>query len=446
MKSKELYKLLLPVFFIMIVPGCVTVIKDYSDVPDSTPPGRVDNVTYTSSPGGAILRYTLPDDEDLMGVKAVYTNEKGMELMTRSSKYIDSLIISGFGTTEEQEVTLYAVDNSNNESEPYTISIIPGQSEIYEILESMTAEPYSGGVKLQWDNPGKKDIAVELLYKDASGEYGVYETFYSREEQGQGVKFGGLEQKPSSFGVYVRDRWGNQTSVKYYEVTPDPYMENPYLANSAAFKVLSFAGNGLYMAMGEVSYEAWINVHSYPTNSTMSTILGVEDGTDRTLMIRIDNRENNMGMVELSAFGGGVASSSRLERNRWYHLAATYDGFTVRLYINGQLESSKAKSGYHNMSVYNPNDGAFMIGQSLGSRWFDGEIYDVRIWSVARTAQQIMDNLCGIDPATPGLVANWKFDEGRGTAIKDYSPNRYDIEAETEFEWKANPVACKTME
>jgi hypothetical protein len=438
MKSNKLNKLLLPIFLVVAVLSCRIEIKDYSDIPDKIPPGPVKDVTYTPSPGGATFYYTLPDDEDLMGVKAVYTNESGTEMVMRSSGFIDSLTITGFGTTDEQDVKLYAVDNSNNESEAVTVSIIPGQSDIYNIIESVVVEPYSGGVKLNWDNPGKKDIAVELLYKDATEEYIAYETFYSNAVEGNGVKFGGLEQVHSYFGVYVRDRWGNKSPVKYYTVIPGPYMTSPYLANKTSFKVMQFIGNATYAEMSQVSYEVWINMHEYPANTPfISTIMGVEH-EDKTLMIRIVNQK-----VEVSAFSGGLSSSTQLELNKWYHLAATYDGATVRLYINGKLDASRAKSGLHNLSVYRPDDGAFMIGKALGARFFDGEISDVRIWSTARTEDEIKENLCGIDPETPGLIANWKFDDRKGTMIKDYSPNKYDIETDTEFEWIVNPSLCE---
>jgi hypothetical protein len=46
--------------------------------------------------------------------------------------------------------------------------------------------------------------------------------------------------------------------------------------------------------------------------------------------------------------------------------------------------------------------------------------------------------MCGVSPNAPGLIANWKFDEGRGTTAKDSSPNHYDIEASNAFEWRDN--------
>lgn len=55
------------------------------------------------------------------------------------------------------------------------------------------------------------------------------------------------------------------------------------------------------------------------------------------------------------------------------------------------------------------------IGRSFdGTRWLPGEISEVRIWNVERTAEQIADNPYKVDPASEGLVAYWKFNEGSG--------------------------------
>jgi hypothetical protein len=435
MKSNKLYKLWLPVCFAVMLQGCTIEIKDYSDIPDKTPPGQVKDVTYTPSPGGATFRYTLPDDEDLMGVKAAYTNERGVERVMRSSGYVDSLTITGLGTADKRDVYLYTVDNSNNESAPVIVSITPGQPDIYDIAESVTAEPYSGGVRLRWSNPYQRTVAVELLYMDATEEYIAYETFFGNDERGNGVKFGKLEPVRSYFGVYVRDRWGNTTPVKYYTVTPDPYLMTPYLANRTSFKVPQFLGNPKYVEMEQVTYEAWVKMKKYQTEwPFLSTVMGIEAGN--SFLIRIDQ-----DVVELANMN--LRANTRLELDQWYHLAVAYDGSMIRLYINGREEASRSWTGYLDMSASLPiYDGAFMIGQSYGGRYLDGEISDVRVWSVARTRAEINGNMCGVDPETPGLIANWRFDERRGTAIKDYSPNGYDIEAETDFEWMSGASMC----
>jgi hypothetical protein len=69
------------------------------------------------------------------------------------------------------------------------------------------------------------------------------------------------------------------------------------------------------------------------------------------------------------------------------HVAATYDGSTIRLYIDGELEASGP--GPSSISV---NDLQLALGaQPDGTSKFGGAIDDVRVYDRALTAQQIAD-------------------------------------------------------
>lgn len=58
-----------------------------------------------------------------------------------------------------------------------------------------------------------------------------------------------------------------------------------------------------------------------------------------------------------------------------------------------------------------------------------GEISEVRIWNVQRTATEIAENPYQVKPNSPGLIAYWKFNEGTGIDIKDHTGNGNDITA-----------------
>jgi hypothetical protein len=94
-------------------------------------------------------------------------------------------------------------------------------------------------------------------------------------------------------------------------------------------------------------------------------------------------------------FGGSygeVYGTSNLAANTWSHLAATYDGTTVRLFVNGTQVSSIPRSGSIATS-----DGVLSIGgDPLYGQYFAGRIDDVRIYNAARTQAQIQT-----DMATP---------------------------------------------
>ncbi len=74
---------------------------------------------------------------------------------------------------------------------------------------------------------------------------------------------------------------------------------------------------------------------------------------------------------------------------RWTHLAATYDGTTTRLYVNGTQVSSQAQTGAMAAST-NPLQ---IGGDSLYGQFFQGTIDEVRIYNVALTAAQIQTDM-----------------------------------------------------
>ena len=64
-----------------------------------------------------------------------------------------------------------------------------------------------------------------------------------------------------------------------------------------------------------------------------------------------------------------------------------------------------------------------------------GDISEVRVWSVQRTAEEIAKNPYEVDPSTPGLIAYWKFNEGTGSQIKDHTGHGNDITASGSPTW-----------
>lgn len=62
------------------------------------------------------------------------------------------------------------------------------------------------------------------------------------------------------------------------------------------------------------------------------------------------------------------------------------------------------------------------VGKSYNEeRYIPGEISELRVWSVARTPEQIAGNMYGVSPESEGLVAYWKFNEGSGSTIIDHA-------------------------
>jgi len=104
--------------------------------------------------------------------------------------------------------------------------------------------------------------------------------------------------------------------------------------------------------------------------------------------------------------------------NGWHHIAVVYNNKQPTLFINGQI----AKTGLTSEKTTIVPSGIFGGDSSLG--YYNGCLKDIRIWSVARTQQEIYQN---IDQELSGkeasLVGFWKLDEGTGNIANDLSRN-----------------------
>jgi hypothetical protein len=101
----------------------------------------------------------------------------------------------------------------------------------------------------------------------------------------------------------------------------------------------------------------------------------------------------------------------------WSHLAATYDGSKLRLFVNGLEVGSRDVGG-----AIDPTSGPLQIGgNEIWGEWFDGLVDDVRIYNRPLGAAELaVDMATPVASASPaGLVASYSFDTG--VATKDLS-------------------------
>jgi len=117
-----------------------------------------------------------------------------------------------------------------------------------------------------------------------------------------------------------------------------------------------------------------------------------------------------------------VTTDYALELDRWYHIAGTYDGTDMHLYIDGN------PMGVYNGAVWTSDPTLPMsFGYHLiGYPWeypFDGQMDFVALWDHARTPEQMA---AGVDPNAAGLVGYWDFEEPLGEqTVTDLGPYAY---------------------
>ena len=111
----------------------------------------------------------------------------------------------------------------------------------------------------------------------------------------------------------------------------------------------------------------------------------------------------------------------------WRHAAATYDGTTWRLYLDGVLQTQLV------VGAFTPRFDSIQhaaLGTALNSTggigsqtqgFFSGALDEARVWNYARSTAQIGRGRQLEIVSAPGLRARWGLNEGSGTAITDSS-------------------------
>jgi hypothetical protein len=194
--------------------------KDWHDPEDSVPPGTVSNVRVKNINGGAWIYYSLPQDTDLLGVRAIFSLGDDVEPREAfASAFNDSVLIEGAHDTQEHEVKLYVMDKSHNESAPVPVSIQPLISPIDLVSQSLKAVPTFAGIYSTWENMPEDDIAIFLYVKDSLGEMVLHDTYYSKAADGK-FAFRNLKIIEQEFQFVLRDKWNHFVTSLNTVLTP----------------------------------------------------------------------------------------------------------------------------------------------------------------------------------------------------------------------------------
>ncbi len=113
----------------------------------------------------------------------------------------------------------------------------------------------------------------------------------------------------------------------------------------------------------------------------------------------------------------------------WHHAAATYDGTTWRLYLDGVLEKEQSEGGAIPRfdSIQHAAIGSALqslqSGVAPAGGFFAGVIDEARIWNRALSLGEIQANINQQITSAPDLVARWGLNEATGTTVNDSTPN-----------------------
>ena len=178
----------------------------------------------------------------------------------------------------------------------------------------------------------------------------------------------------------------------------------------------------LALTHGAFTLEAWIK----PVEQTnICALLGRKNGglanpgyafylntwntADRRL--RFETQDQNRGTTD-----------PVITWDAWQHVAVTWDGGTLRFYVNGREQPASGgvnltDGGVRAMLGAFPNSGYF----------FDGQMDEVRVWAVTRAEADLRDAMHReLRGDEPGLLAYYRFNHDLGARLADLTGNHFD--------------------
>ena len=206
---------------------------------------------------------------------------------------------------------------------------------------------------------------------------------------------------------------------------------------------LQFDGTDDYVNLGdvdvtgsEITVEAWLYPTQFGPNSWSNTIIGngYDEEDIEIYHYGFDFRFGKEGKLSF-VFGYHedwvevCSNSNALTLNKWQHVAVTYNGstlYTLYLYVNGVQVASQGTEGKTlSASENNLLMGAHPFFDDNYYRRMQGKLDEVRVWNIARTADQIKANMYKEIGTHTNLEAYYKMSDGTGTSLTDDSGNSH---------------------
>jgi Concanavalin A-like lectin/glucanases superfamily len=136
---------------------------------------------------------------------------------------------------------------------------------------------------------------------------------------------------------------------------------------------------------------AWVFPTAHSSNWNTVIIKERTSGEIYNLYSNIDTSVPAVWAVRASAPSAplNALGTSQLPLNTWSHLAATYDGAALRLYVNGVQVGSRTMTG----AMLTSSSPLRIGGNSIWGEFFQGRLDEIRIYSRALSATEIQTDM-----------------------------------------------------
>ncbi len=158
-----------------------------------------------------------------------------------------------------------------------------------------------------------------------------------------------------------------------------------------------------YYGMDEITVEAWIEVGSYPSEfSMLLSSVSTYDATGIAFYMGLNT--NFKFEVGVGDWDNVAQSTTNIVTREWHHVAFSYDGSEINIYVDGQLDSTTPHAVGPIPALSETNSRVYIASNYLDPEYYEvetehfytGALDELKIWGVARTEGEICADAGGV--------------------------------------------------
>jgi hypothetical protein len=247
-----------------------------------------------------------------------------------------------------------------------------------------------------------------ILYSTTNATPKITDTDVTKDANGTGTgsfseSIGSLTTNTNVY--YYRAYATNNQGTGYGVVKSFAFNNGLHFLNSGSTRV-TIPDNVAFDFSSGFTAEAWIKADALATRNVFSQYGSSQEAFSLFLL--------SDGTFEFTVTTDGstdqyfTTNNTGISTGVWHHVAVTFDGSTMRAYVDGVASGTGAALG----AMFN-STAPVEIGARNNAHFFDGTIDEVRFWSRALTQAEIDANKNTKVPSNAeSLIAYYRFNEG----------------------------------
>ena len=189
----------------------------------------------------------------------------------------------------------------------------------------------------------------------------------------------------TAFDTSGKNNHGTLNNFSFNTGSYSPGKVNTALNFNGTNNFISIPNAKILQLTSAMSITGWIRSDTWGSGTDVDIILRKGEDNPNNWQLAIKDGRASMFLDDTDS--NGIKGNTVLQNGVWFHVAGTWDGSQVRIYVNGALDittpgSKTAPIGVDTRAAY--------IGGRSGTDLSDAIIDDVRLYNYALTAEEVL--------------------------------------------------------